>query len=278
MTSLLALYAFRQWRTVDDTLREIHAQTPAVLKSAEAAASSAATAKTAQDSSDASTKATLAEMIKQSTFAGKLSEQTSTLAKTATQQLDVSERPLLAISDLKLPIVLVADASGNIAYNYDLSVENKGRSSSLNTVVLQDFLLPMSSAYNPMQDLRYTCHKLDTLGPFGGLVIAPGDKPTLKQQSYTGRSELPKLLKTAFVEPTTQNRIINARLSVCLIYQSPLSPQVHHTALLYNVTLTFTPPQVDVIINGPWGLKDAVIVSPDHIVVQLQAFINGISD
>jgi cytoskeletal protein RodZ len=89
-TGALAYYSFGQWRAVDETLREIHAQTPAVLKSADAAASSAATAKAAQDSSDSSSRTTLEEMRRQTKAEASLAAATKTVADTSIQQFALS--------------------------------------------------------------------------------------------------------------------------------------------------------------------------------------------
>jgi hypothetical protein len=279
VTGMLALYAFRQWRTVDDTLTQITSQTPAVLKSAEAATTSAQIAKQVSDASDLSAKTTLAEMKRQSASQARLAEQTNSLATTAVRQLDLSERPILVISDAKLPSILVTDSQGNVSYNLDLTVENKGHSPSLNTAVLLDLIIHADEkSYNPLQEITTTCHKLDKLGPIAGVLIPPGEKPTLNPQTFTGPSQLPRALVTGFVDPSTQNRIVNARLSVCLIYKSSLSEQVHHTGLLYQVGLTFTPAEVAKIVGGSLSFSDAIIVRSDHLFFRPHTLINGIAD
>lgn len=272
-TALLAYYAYGQWRAVDNTLKEIKAQTPAVLKSADAAADSAAIAKSVADASDATSKATLAEMRKQSVAETTLAAATDSVAATAVKQLDMSERPLIVIEQTNVSDVFVASNRAYFGYNIDLQVANKGHSSALDSVVLTN-LVTSTGDYNPKAELNSTCHEKDRLGPLSGTIIPPGENRNLQVQPLDTTSFREAIL-SSHLDPISGSRQLLARLSVCVLFKGSLSKEVHHSGLIYDMAVTFSSDDVKRLTDGKVTLSNPIYATTS---LHLMEIMNGVSD
>jgi hypothetical protein len=274
-TVFLAYYALGQWRAVDKTLTEIKAQTPAVLESAKAAADSAAIARSVADASDATTKVTLEEMKKQSAAETALAAATNSVAATAAKQLDMSERPLLVFGQAKM-LSVVLNSVGNLSSNLDLQVENKGHSPALDVAFLTDLAIS-SGNFSPKAELTSACHKLDRVGPLAGTIIPPGEKSTLHVNTFDSPKAFQSIL-SSHLDPNTGSRQLMSRLSVCVLYKSSLSKQVHHTALLYDLVLIFSSSDLVQIEQGAMTTNEPIYLRGDQVVMHTMEIMNGVSD
>ncbi len=279
VTGILSFYAFRQWVAVDKTLEQIKAQTPAVLQSGAAAVSSAHTSATEAASSDANAQITLGEMKKQSTSVQILANATKTAAATAVKQLDLSERPLLVLTDTMVPWVVV-NSFMMFSYDLNLLVKNKGRSPATNTALLSDLIIEVpGTTDSPRADMMTTCHRADKLGPLAGVMIPPDEKASSIKQTFLPPKKT--LLRTALMKSVvTQSGIreVNGILVVCLLYRSPLSEQVHHTALMYELSLTFSSEEVAKIKSVSMTPGDSILLQSDRILLREMEIINGLFD
>ncbi len=62
------------------------------------------------------------------------------------------------------------------------------------------------------------------------------------------------------VDPAYGNRSVSSILVVCALYRSPLSQRVHHTSLIYDVSLSFTRDQFSMIELGSMSADDVDFV------------------
>jgi hypothetical protein len=278
-TTVLAIYSYRQWKVVDDTLREIKQQTPAVLQSGNAAELSAKIAVAEAASSDASTQTALGEMKKQSKAAQVLASATQAATATAMKQLDLSERPLLVIADAKLPSLGV-NSLANLSYQVDVLVDNTGRSPATNVALVPALFLPPGGSGSIPNMLAETCHSADRFGPLSGELVAQGDKSykISRMPNLAKGGSLRDAVRTAYIEPESRNRVVHARLVVCVLYRSTISSQVHHTAFWYDVGIAFSAEQATEVENGSMRQNETFSVWGDKISLHKAEVINGFAD
>lgn len=279
-TAILAVYSYRQWKAVDQTLQEIRKQTPAVLQSGQAAEVSAETAKEEAASSDASTKQALGQMKRQSDAASILANATKSLANTSETQLDLSERPMLVLSGSQLAWLAV-NKDAYSSYGLNLKIENHGRSPATNTAVLSNLIfLGKGDTFGPQKEIDQTCHEEDKVGPLAGIMIAPEAKDTpLEVNELAGQvGSLRAALSNTASDPQSGNRTVIANLTVCLLYRSPFSQHVRHTGLLYMTALTFSSEEVHAILSGSMKPSDMITLQSNRINVREMNVMNGIAD
>jgi hypothetical protein len=278
-TAVLAFYSYRQWIAVNDTLQEIKKQTPAVVQSGSAAESSARTAEKEAASSDATTKIALGEMEKQSRAARILANATQAATATAMRQLDLSERPSLVITDTKLWSVGV-NRFALASYAVDVLVDNAGRSPATDTALISSLILPPGYSGPVRGEMMKVCHSMDKVGPLGGELVAQGEKGYRISRNPVGTEggSLRSALKTAYVDSPSGNRIVSPILVVCVLYRSPISSQVHHTALMYDASLVFSADEAGKIESGAMGPNDIVDLGRERISLHKQEVLNGFVD
>jgi hypothetical protein len=278
-TGVLAFYSYRQWAAVNDTLQEIKKQTPAVIKSGDAAESAAKTAKEEAAASDASTRATLSEMKKQSGAAQVLAGATQAATATAMRQLDLSERPSLLIADTKIRGLSV-NSFAQVSYSIDVLVDNAGRSPATNVVLIPSLALPPGYAGSIPAELEKTCHSADRVGPLSGEMVPQGEKGyRLNRNTFgTEGGSLRDAMRSAFVDPQSGNRMLSPILVVCVLYRSSISSQVHHTALMYDASIIFSPDEATEIQEGLVPKDGVFVVRSDRISLHKQDVINGLAD
>lgn len=278
-TAVLAIYSYRQWKAVDDTLQEIKKQTPAVLQTGRAAELSAKTAVNEAASSDASTQIALGEMKKQSQAAHILASATQAVASTSMKQLDLSERPLLVIADTKLTYIGV-NSFADMSFGIDVQIDNSGRTPAINTALIPALILPPGITGSLTAEMMKVCHSADKFGPLSGEMVPQGEKGYHISRTIMGteRGSLRSALKTAFVEPQSGSRPISSTLVVCVLYRSLISSQVHHTALLYNVQIVLSAGEAAKIESGSMAKDEPIWVQSDRISLHKQVIINGLAD
>lgn len=277
-TAVLAIYSYKQWTAVNETLQEIKRQTPAVIQSGSAAESAARTAREEAASSDASTKIALGEMAKQSRAARILANATQAATATAMKQLDLSERPSLLITGTTLRAAV--NRFGIITYSIDVSVDNAGRSPATDTALIPALILPPGYSGPVRSELVNVCHSMDKVGPLGGEMVPQGEKGyRIRRTPFgTAGSQLRTALKNAFVDHLTGNRVLSPILVVCVLYRSPISPLVHHTALMYDASLVFSKDEAAKIEGGLMAPEEFIDLRPDRILLHKQEVLNGFAD
>ncbi len=278
-TTVLAIFSYLQWRETNETLQEIKRQTPAVLQTGKAAELSAQTAVNEARSSDASTEVALAEMRKQSRAAQTLAGATQQTASTAMRQLDLSERPSLVITGTKLPAVGV-NSFGNVSYSVDVLVDNTGRSPATNVALIPQLAVSPGFTGSIPATLAGVCHSQDKFGPLSGEMVPQGEKAyrISRQPNLARGGPLSNALRAASVDPQTGNRTVQAGLVVCVLYRSPISPAVHHTALMYDVGIVFSPNEVAEIESGAMPQSHPIVVWSERITLHKQEVMNGLAD
>jgi|GEM_PF-4668155 len=242
VTTALALGAFLQWVAVRNTLVEIQKQTPAVLQSGKAALTS---------------------------------------AKTAQAALEVSQRPWLVITGTKIPSVGV-NSLAFMSYDLDLQVDNTGLTPATNTALLTDMFLgsPHVSLSIP-EEMAKTCHKLDKVGPLSGIMVPPQKKQfALSRQPnfVTSYTPLRSALKTAHIDPQTGNRQVSATLVTCVLYRSPISNDVHHTAQIFDVIMIFSESEASRIQSGRMAANEPILLRYSRISLFKNPVINDLVD
>lgn len=280
-TGILSYYSYRQWVAVNQTLQEVKKQTPAVLESGQAAHDSANTAAKEAASSDKNTEEALAQMRKQSDAERTLADATIRLATTSANRLDLSERPVLVLSQTTLSSVGI-NRYALVSYGVSVKVDNDGPTPATNAVVLSDLILynPKGS-YSPQGEIKQTCHKYDKAGPLAGIMIAPGTKAFQMDQpppSLASGDFLRIALSKAHIDPQTGNRVVNGQLPVCLLYRSPISKEIHHTGLNYDVSLTFTEAEAKEILGGSMDAHSVINLWENQISLHRMEIMNGIVD
>lgn len=280
VTAILAFYAYRQWVAVDRTLQEIEKQTPAVIEAGKAAKSSAETASTEAASSGASTQTTLSEMKKQSAASQTLANSTKEMAATAMRQLDLAERPMLVISDAKVESLSV-NSVATVSYSLLLDVDNEGRSPATDTALLSDLIIQFQkSTFSPRAEMLRTCHKLDRVGPLAGEMIPPNGKGfrIARQINIASRGSLRNALTNAHPDPQTGRVQVATTITVCLVYRSTISSQVHHTALIYDLALDFSKNDVSLIQSGTMEPTEPIALWPQQLLLHKMELMNGFAD
>lgn len=121
---------------------------------------------------------------------------------------------------------------------------------------------------------------MDKVGPLGGEMIPQGEKQYhLRRTSFeTQGDSLKKALHNALVDPASGNRSVSSILVVCALYRSPLSQRVHHTSLIYDVSLSFTRDQFSMIELGSMSADDVISLKPDQVSLHRQEILNGFAD
>ena len=278
-TTVLAIYSYRQWRAVEDTLQEIKKQTPAVIQSGSAAQSTAQSAAAEAAASDANTQRVLGEMEKQSQAAQTLANSTQAATATATKQLDLSERPSLVITETKLPAVGV-NSFGNVSYDVDVLVDNTGRTPATNVALIPELSITPGFTGSVTEQLMKTCHRLDKFGPLYGEMVPQGEKGyhISRMPNFAEGGPLSSVLKNTYIDPQSGSRMVQAALVVCVLYRSTISPKVHHTALMYDATIAFSADETAKIENGSVPRDQPIVVWSERIPLHKQGILNGFAD
>ncbi len=180
------------------------------------------------------------------------------------------------LSDTKVSWVTV-NKDAIVVYQMRLKIDNDGRTPATNTAVLTSLIfLPKGGSFAPQKEISETCHKEDKAGPLAGVLVPPDTKNSDLETTQWG--SLKTALSEAETEPRTGDRTVSGNLSVCLLYRSPISQRVHHTGLLYIVSLTFSADQVQAFLSGRMRPIDMIELRPEQVVLHKMDIMNGISD
>jgi hypothetical protein len=280
-TAVLALYAYLQWRAVDDTLVQVKAQTPAVLLSAQAAADSAKLAKQEADSADATTRATLEEMKKQSIAEQRMAAASGTVAATAVKQLDVSSRPMVELSDERVDYLAI-NSFMNITYGLALRARNKGHNPATDAAVLSDIIMMKpGEMIAPRAELSRTCHKSDKTGPLAGVAIGSDGGDEGFSQLFLAASRglsFRDALTLSVPDPETGQRQLDPLLTICVLYRSPISSEVHHIGMMYSLIVTVSRNSASEVLSDAIPKNAPIIINSDRITIRKFDVINGLID
>lgn len=71
---------------------------------------------------------------------------------------------------------------------------------------------------------------------------------------------------------------LGSGLAVCVLYGSSISPQVHHTALMYDVTITLSADEAAKIESGSIPQGRVISLRSEQISLHKMEIINGLAD
>jgi hypothetical protein len=299
---ILALYAVRQWKATNDTLKEITKQTPAVIQSGKAAEDAVKIAAAEAKSSDETTKKTLSLMKDQAEAAKSLANTTKLSAETSAQlmnqqveaarslaettkavsitsakQLFMSQRPRIKLIRLEPDQLFVLVNHLGFHVQFQMLVTNEGQSTSQNTWLNGSVEFPSSvGRYLPLSALKATCAAPTGMDMRTGVTVSHGDQTLLQKGVSMPFSEF--LDKLSKVVPDSEGfRTLKGHLDSCVVYGSDLSDQPLNsgTVYMFNVSISSDEFKRIAAFNSNSSDADYVYIPKDKVFALQTTVMNG---
>jgi hypothetical protein len=301
-TLILALYAIKQWKATNETLKEITKQTPAVIQSGKAAEDAVKIAAAEAKASDETTQKTLGLMKDQADAAKSLANTTKLSARTSAylmnqqveaarllakttqatsetlaKQLFTSQRPRIKLIELEPDQLFVAVNHFGLDVQFQWLITNEGQSTSQNTWLNGKLEFPGPDGRSfPLRDLKSTCGAPTGMDSRTGVTVSHGDATHLVKSISMPFSEfLDKLSKA--VPDSEGFRTLKGHLDSCVLYGSDLSdqPLVSGTVYIFNVSFSSDEFKRIAALGSSSPETDYVYIPKERVSAFRMAVING---